>query len=312
MSGGQIVYYNLDEAREWSVTREELDRASNGAKDVDIKAIAVINPGNPSGSVLSHDDVAMIITFARDTQMVILADEVYQENVYAEGKAFHSFKKVLRELQATDKSYDAVQLVSFHSTSKGLIGECGQRGGYMEYIGFSERSLGVFGKVAATSLSPNTLGQIFVGLMVTPPKEGEPSFALFQKESSAIFAGLKRRAKQLQDGLNAIEGLSCNQVQGAMYGFPQVKLPALAIEEAEEHDIPADEYWCLRLVEETGIVCVPGSGFGQEEGTYHFRITILPPDDMLTDMLKRLGEFQTKFLAEFAKKPPPASAYPPQ
>ena len=60
------------------------------------------------------------------------------------------------------------------------------------------------------------------------------------------------------------------------------------------------QHRCLRLVEETGIVCVPGSGFGQDEGTYHFRITILPPDDMLADMLKRLADFQTKFLAEYA------------
>ena len=53
------------------------------------------------------------------------------------------------------------------------------------------------------------------------------------------------------------------------------------------------------MVEQTGIVCVPGSGFGQEDGTFHFRITILPPDDMLTDMLSRLADFQAKFLAEF-------------
>jgi alanine transaminase len=300
MFGGTIVYYNLDEASQWSVTREELDRSYGTAEGVDIKAIAVINPGNPSGSVLSRDEVAMIITFARDKQAVILADEVYQENVYAEGKAFHSFKKVLRELQGTDKTYDDVQLVSFHSTSKGLIGECGQRGGYMEYVGFSDRTLSVFTKVAATSLSSNTLGQVFVGLMVTPPKEGEGSYELFQSESKAIFDGLKRRSKLLQDGLNAIEGISCNDVQGAMYGFPQVRLPQGAIEAAEDEEMPADEFWCLRLVEQTGIVCVPGSGFGQDEGTYHFRITILPPDDMLADMLKRLADFQTKFLAEYA------------
>merc|ERR1719277_2241352 len=94
--------------------------------------------------------------------IVILADEVYQENVYAEGKTFHSFKKVVRQMQGRSDRYDAVQLISFHSTSKGLTGECGQRGGYMEMIGFSKRFQAQMTKVAATSLSSNTLGQIFV------------------------------------------------------------------------------------------------------------------------------------------------------
>merc|ERR550537_630367 len=112
----------------------------------------------------------MIVGFAKDRGVVILADEVYQENVYAAGKSFHSFKKVLRDLQKEDSSYAGVQLISFHSTSKGLLGECGQRGGYMEFVGFSARTLAIF-TVAATSLSSNTMGQVFCGLMVTPPNE---------------------------------------------------------------------------------------------------------------------------------------------
>merc|ERR1712083_1077977 len=169
----------------------------------------------------------------------------------------------------------------------------------MEFVGFSERTLALFTKVAATSLSSNTLGQIFCGLMVTPPKEGEPSYQLFSEESKFIFDGLRRRSKLLQEGLNSIPGITCQNIEGAMYGFPRVELPQKVQEKACELQMPADEYWCLRLVEETGIVCVPGSGFGQEEGTFHFRITILPPDDMLNDCLSRLRNFQTRFLQEY-------------
>jgi len=104
----------------------------------------------------------------------------------------------------------------------------------------------------------------------------------------------------LQDGLNAIPGISCQKIKGAMYGFPKIVLPAKAVEKAKEVGCEADEYWCTRLVEETGIVCVPGSGFGQEAGTFHFRITILPPDDMLKDMLARLGAFNERFTKEFS------------
>merc|ERR1719422_574777 len=135
----------------------------------------------------------MIINFSYEKHIVILADEVYQENVYVKGKQFHSFKKVLRQMQAKDATYSKVQLISFHSTSKGLIGECGQRGGYMEMVGFSERFKQQMTKVAATSLSSNTLGQIFIGMMVTPPKPGDTSHGLFKEGAKPSSPGSKRR-----------------------------------------------------------------------------------------------------------------------
>jgi len=275
MSGGRLCYYNLDETKNWVTTREELERAYAEAQEngTELRAIVVINPGNPSGSVLSHSDVKMIICFARDKGLIVLADEVYQENVYADGKQFHSFKKVLREMQRDhpgEKGFSEERLISFHSVSKGVLGECGFRGGYMEIVGLLESSQAVLSKVACTSLSSNTMGHIMCGLMVAPPKEGDPSFALYKQERDGIFDGLKRRATMLQDGLNAIPGISCQKIEGAMYGFPKIVLPAKAVEKAKEVGCEADEYWCTRLVEETGIVCVPGSGFGQEAGTFHF------------------------------------------
>jgi len=136
--------------------------------------------------------------------------------------------------------------------------------------------------------------------MVTPPAEHGPSFALFKSERGAIYDGLKRRAKVLQDGLNAIEGISCQDIEGAMYAFPSLTISKGAEKKAKEMKVPADEYWCIRLVEEHGIVCVPGSGFGQKKGTYHFRITVLPPDDMLQDCISRIKTFHDAFTAEFS------------
>ncbi|KAL1230441.1 Alanine aminotransferase [Trichinella pseudospiralis] len=54
----------------------------------------------------------------------------------------------------------------------------------------------------------------------------------------------------------------------------------------------------MNLLESTGICVVPGSGFGQKEGTYHFRTTILPPPDIFEEMIQRLTAFQKKFLAD--------------
>ena len=61
----------------------------------------------------------------------------------------------------------------------------------------------------------------------------------------------------------------------------------------------ADEAWCLELMEATGIVCVPGSGFGQEAGTHHARLTILPPDDVFSGMLAKLAAFQADLHKEW-------------
>ena len=84
---------------------------------LEVKALAMINPGNPSGNVMSHCDIQVITEFCAEHGIVLLADEVYQKNVYAPGAQFVSAKKV-----ALDCGYKDLQLVSFHSISKGLIG----------------------------------------------------------------------------------------------------------------------------------------------------------------------------------------------
>jgi len=70
-----------------------------------------------------------VLRFCHDHNLVLLADEVYQENVYGDNCEFVSCKKAAAELGYLDN--DAIELASFHSSSKGLFGECGRRGGYM-------------------------------------------------------------------------------------------------------------------------------------------------------------------------------------
>ena len=66
-------------------------------------------------------------------------------------------------------------------------------------------------------------------------------------------------------------GITCNTVQGAMYAFPQLHLPPKAIAKAKENGQAADVFYAFQLLENTGICIIPGSGFGQQPGTYHFR-----------------------------------------
>ena len=178
-----------------------------------------------------------------------------------------------------------VSLFSFHSTSKGYLGECGQRGGYMEVRNVSDEVMAQILKMQSVSLCANLPGQVVLYSLVAPPPEGSPSRAVHDQEKQAILGELKSRARSLAAGLNAIPGFKCNEVAGAMYAFPRFELPKGK----------TDEEWCMALLESTGICVVPGSGFGQLPGTAHFRTTILPPRDQLDQVVKAIAAFSASY-----------------
>mmetsp|Transcript_27798 Transcript_27798/g.60801 ORF Transcript_27798/g.60801 Transcript_27798/m.60801 type:complete len:515 (-) Transcript_27798:349-1893(-) len=296
--GGKQLGYYLEEEKGWGFdinsTREVIHKARrDGLKP---KAFCVINPGNPTGQLMTQADLSDIVKLCKEEGLVLLADEVYQENVYAEGKKFVSMKKAVRDL---GDDYAGVELASFHSTSKGLIGECGRRGGYMELCGFDPAVVAEIFKHCCMGLCPNLDGQIMTELMVNPPKPGEPSYDLFTRESTGIYNALKTKAKMLHAELSAIPGVSCQNPEGAMYAFPQIMLPPKAIAAAEAAGKAPDLFYCLALLEETGICCVPGSGFLQKPGTFHFRTTFLPPEEKLKEALGRFKKFHAAFLAKY-------------
>lgn len=81
-----------------------------------------------------------------------------------------------------------------------------------------------------------------------------------------------------------------------MYLFPTISLPPRALEAAKAAKRSPDEFYCLRLLDATGICVVPGSGFGQKEGTLHFRTTFLAPG---TEWVGRIRKFHAEFWDEF-------------
>lgn len=259
-----------------------------------MRAVVVINPGNPTGSTLAQRNMEALVRFCEREGLVILADEVYQANVYVDERPFVSFKKVVVEM------HSPVELASFHSTSKGFVGECGLRGGYVETHNMSTHANEVIYKMMSISLCANTAGQIAVDVMMTPPEAGEDSYAVYKRESDAILASLKRRARRLCTALNAVEGIDCNPVEGAMYAFPNIRPLKTAVADAKKKGYEyADAFYCVRLLEETGVCVIPGSGFGQKAGTHHFRTTILPPDEEMDEVVEKIRGFHDKFLREY-------------
>jgi alanine-synthesizing transaminase len=279
--GKQVGYY-LDEGHDWKLSRAMLEESFQEARryGVTVKAICVLNPGNPTGSVLDRDNIGMLIDFARTHGLAILADEVYQENVYLAGDRFTSFARVMVEQGERD-----VSLFSFHSCSKGFLGECGQRGGYMEVRNMPADVVAQITKLQSVSLCANLTGQVATYCMVRPPKPGDPSYARYAAERDGILGELRHRAALLADGLNRIPGIQCNVVAGAMYAFPRIVLPTGG----------TDETYCMALLEQTGVCVVPGAGFGQIPGTAHFRTTILPPTRQIEIVVERLAAFHAAY-----------------
>jgi aspartate/methionine/tyrosine aminotransferase len=297
--GGTKVDYYLDENKGWGLSMEELNHSVNSAKakGVTPRCIVVINPGNPTGQCLDVENMKEILKFCQKENLILIADEVYQENIYVEGKKFTSFRKVLLDM---GEEYKNVQLFSCHSASKGFLGECGQRGGYFELLNINEEVRDQIYKLASTRLCPNTLGQLVISMMTRPPKEGEPSYELYTKERANILNELKERSILLTEELNKVPGIHCERPQGAMYIFPNVTLPQKFIDEANKLGKAVDLLWAKYMLEQAGVCVVPGSGFGQKPGTFHFRTTFLADKESLKDAVLRMKKVQEKILKEFS------------
>lgn len=297
LSDATTIPYYLNEEKNWSVDIDEIKSIIKNAHTYDIrpKILVVINPGNPTGSVLKPEEIESILTIAAEYGLVVIADEVYQENIF-DGE-FNSFKKILVELQKKSKFYDNVQLCSLHSTSKGVSGECGQRAGYMELFNFNQEIYDLFTKVASISLCPVITGQALIELMINPPKEGDASYELDQLERSKIHESYKLKAELLTKSFNELEFISCQNPQGSMYLFPKLELGENIIQVAEEKGLKPDEFYCLELLEQTGICVVPGSGFGQKEGTFHLRTTFLPEGE---EWINQWADFHKQFFEKYS------------
>ncbi|XP_063777164.1 alanine aminotransferase 2-like [Pseudophryne corroboree] len=297
--GAVQVNYYLDEDNCWALDIKALRRALEEARThCNPKVLCIINPGNPTGQVQSRKCIEDVIHFAAEENLFLMADEVYQDNVYAKGCAFHSFKKVLFEMGP--KYSDVVEMASFHSTSKGCMGECGFRGGYMEVTNMDPEVKQQLTKLVSVRVCPPVLGQASLDMVINPPQPGDPSYKQFLAEKQAIQGNLAEKARFASEILNQAPGIQCNPIQGAMYCFPKIEIPEKAIKLAQAEGQAPDMFFCMKLLEETGICVVPGSGFGQREGTHHFRITILPPTEKLKSLLERLKDFHQKFTREYS------------
>ncbi|GFH09320.1 aminotran_1_2 domain-containing protein, partial [Haematococcus lacustris] len=249
--GGTLVPYLLNESQGWALDMADLKESLEEARAEGrhVRGLVFINPGNPTGQCLSVENLQELIRFAHDEKIVLMADE--------DQRPFVSAKKVMFEMGEPFKS--GVELLSFHTVSKGTGGECGLRGGYVEMTNIHPGALEQIYKCASINLCPNTIGQVAMSVLVNPPAPGDVSYQQYEDERNAELASLKRRAQMVTDAFNAMEGVTCNFTEGAMYAFPKVKLPPNAIAAAQAAGKAPDAFYCLKLLEATGISTVSGT-----------------------------------------------------
>ncbi|CAH2039104.1 unnamed protein product, partial [Iphiclides podalirius] len=298
----QASYY-LDEERNWALDTCELQRCWKQASICShVRVLVIINPGNPSGQVLSVKDLEEIVKFAYDHDLFLLADEVYQDNII--GKKFHSLKKamnnIIRVMYAMGEPYRSMELASFATCSKGWAAESGLRAGFLEMVGVQGGVAAVFERTRSLLQCPGVLGQCALHCLVQPPLPGEPSYERYKSERGPTEIALAERSATAFNVFNSIPGYSCNSIHGAVFAFPRVEIPKRAQKEALENGRNPDEFYCLQLLEETGVCVVPGSGFGQREGTFHFRTTILHPPREFNYMMESIRRFHLHFLQRYS------------
>ncbi len=300
--GGRQIGYYLDEENGWQLDKPVLAASVEKAERAGTKpvAIVVINPGNPTGSVLSRDNIEMIIRFAREHRLAIIADEVYQENVYDRLGRF----PLVCPGDGRDAGNGTRRCSASTRFPKGFLGECGHRGGYLEIRNVPEEVMRAVHQTAVDQpvrecqrsvcdiLHGGSAGTGRRELCRRTPGSGTPS-------SSA----LKRKAEILGEGVNGIPGMSLDMPQGAMYAFVRFELPP-----EQGVDLPLltpEDRKCMkpggmrriawRCSSRRAFASSPAPDSASVAGTLHFRTTFLPPQEEIEDLVKKLKMFHEQY-----------------
>ena len=254
--GVEAREYFLDEESGWQPDPEDIAARI----DERTRAVVVINPNNPTGSVASRETLQRIVDLAEEHGLVVFADEIY-DRLLMDGERHVP----LASLSETASVLTLGGLSKNHVAPGWRIG-WGIMSGVQEVVAEYVSGIQQLGR---TRLSANHPEQY----AIKPALQGD------QGHIAEMMARLTERRDLMLEILGGVEGISCVPPRGAFYAFP--RLP----------DDVDDAEWARNLMKETGVVVVPGSGFGQSPGTRHFRIVLLPPLEILGEACRRIAAF---------------------
>ena len=265
LSSGKAIHYRCDEEQEWQPDIEDIRNKITP----NTKAIVVINPNNPTGAVYSEAILKQIIEVAREHDLIILADEIYDKILYDDAKhiCLASFA-------------DDLLFLTFNGLSKSYRA-AGYRSGWLIISG---------AKHAATDFIEGLEMLSSMRLCANVPAQFAIQTALggYQSINDLVLPGgrLKEQRDLAWKLLNDIPGVSCTKPKGALYLFPKL--------DPNYYNIKDDEQLVLDLLKQEKMLFVQGSAFNIDD-TQHLRVVFLPRVDVLEDAIGRFAHFLSKY-----------------
>lgn len=261
LSGGTPVHYVCDESADWNPDIDDIKRKITP----NTKAIVVINPNNPTGALYPVEVLQQIVEVARQHQLIVLADEIYDKTLY-EGASHTSIASLA----------DDVLFITMNGLSKNYR-SCGYRAGWMVVSGEKRHAkdyIEGLNMLASMRLCANVPGQFAI----------QTALGGYQSIQDLVGPGgrlLKQRdlAHKL---LTEIPGVSCVKPQAALYMFPKL--------DPEIYPITDDQAFIHDLLIEQRVLLVQGTGFNWIKPD-HFRVVFLPNTDDLSEAFGRIANY---------------------
>ncbi|HJQ44147.1 MAG TPA: pyridoxal phosphate-dependent aminotransferase [Jatrophihabitantaceae bacterium] len=267
LAGGHPVHYLCDESSGWLPDIDDI-RAKITPRT---KAIVVINPNNPTGAVYPRGVLEQIASVARDHNLVVLADEIYDKILYddIEHEPFAGIASDVLTLTFNGLS-KAYRLAGFRSGWLMVSGPKKHAASYLEGITI----------LTNMRLCANVPGQHAIQMALGGRQSIHelvlPGGRLHEQRDAAVQA------------LEAIPGVTCVEPKGALYVFPRL--------DPELYPIEDDQAFVLELLREQHVLVVQGTGFSWPTPD-HLRIVTLPRADDLTEAIGRIGTFLEAYAA---------------
>ena len=265
LSGGRPVHYLCDEGADWFPDVDDV----RSKVTANTKAMVIINPNNPTGAVYSKALLEQMLQIARENDLVVFADEIYDKILYDEAKH-----------QSTAALADDLLIVTMNGLSK-TYRSAGFRSGWMVVSGATELATDYIeglNILASMRLCANVPSQHAIQTALG----GYQSINEFLVPGGRLFEQRKTGYEQL----TAIDGVDCVKPAGALYFFPRF--------DTKKFNIHDDELFVLDLLKQERILVVQGTAFNWPNPD-HFRIVFLPNREDLSDAIGRLERFLSTY-----------------
>ena len=258
---GKAVHYICDEDSDWNPDLKDMESKITPKT----KAIVLINPNNPTGSVYSKEIIQGVVKIAQKYGLIIFSDEIYDRILY-DGDIHYSPAAMA----------DDILVFTFNGLSK-VHRACGVRAGWMVVSGNKERYKGYLDGIK-TLTSMRLCSNVPAQYAIKPALELDDSIFALTAEGGR----LREQRDIIHEMLNDIPGVSCKKARGSLYVFPKFDI--------KKFNIKDDNKFVLDFLNTKNVLMVSGTGFNWPAPD-HCRIVLLPPKDDLKEAMVRLKDF---------------------